>query len=681
VTTSAVFVSYASEDAAAAQRICESLRAAGIEVWFDQSGLGGGDAWDRQIRRQIHDCALFIAVISAHSNARNEGYFRREWRLAVERTHDMSDDTPFLLPVVIDDTAENNARVPEDFREVQWTRLPAGQATTVFVDRVRRLLAPVQAAAATTAVPERAARVGAAPVAAATIGQGRRAPGWRWPVLGLAVALALALGYFAITRWLPTQPGAAGAQTTTPVAQAAADGQGATPQKSIAVLPFADMSEKKDQEYFADGMAEEILDLLAKLPELRVIGRTSSFQFKSRNEDLRSIGEKLGAAYLVEGSVRKSGSRIRVTAQLIDAASGTQLWGDSYDREFGDVLNLQDQIASGIARALQLAVVTEDARPRRPLQNTEAYTHYLRGRAALDRGDDTSGQEAVNELEQALALDPGFTRAAEALALARLTMLGTTDTGKTGWPSVAVAVKRALQLDPKSALAHAILGLQHATYDYDWPAAEAELRLAVALNTRDPVALYHVSWLAFDLGEHEEALRLQNLSLSIDPLSPDAHQNGAIINYLMGHLDAAEQGFRASIQASPTFGGDHFYLGQVLLLRGNTQGALREMLAETSSTTRDLGLVLAYHALGRKADSDAALARFLRAAANWTPMNVAVAYAYRGERDQAFTWLEKAIDERDILVGHKFWDEPKLEPLRSDPRYKALLRKLNRPDQ
>ena len=162
--------------------------------------------------------------------------------------------------------------------------------------------------------------------------------------------------------------------------------EGAQSEKSIAVLPFLDMSEKKDQEYFADGMAEEVIDLLTKIPELRVIGRTSSFSFKGRPDDLRSIGGKLGASYIVEGSVRRANDRIRVTAQLIDAHSGTHLWSEAYDRDFGDVLALQDQIASGIARALQLAVGA-DVREVRHLQNTEAYTFYLRGRSAIDRGD------------------------------------------------------------------------------------------------------------------------------------------------------------------------------------------------------------------------------------------------------------------------------------------------------
>jgi TolB-like protein/Flp pilus assembly protein TadD len=681
VTGRAVFLSYASEDAAAAMQISDALRGAGIECWFDQSELRGGDAWDRQIRKQIHDCALFIAVISAHSNARNEGYFRREWRMAVERTHDMADDTPFLLPVVVDGASEAGARVPEQFREVQWTRLPAGETPAAFVERVQRLLSQVEGAGAGAGLATgRPASVRSAPPVHAA--EAPKRPAWsaRSRVIQVSVVLVLALGAWALFRFMSSRHSASPSPVSTAAAGTVAASTGAAAQKSIAVLPFADMSEKKDQEYFADGMAEEILDLLAKIPALRVIGRTSSFQFKGRNEDLRTIGERLGAAYLVEGSVRKSGSRVRVSAQLVDAGTGTQLWADNYDREFGDILDLQDQVAAGIARALQIAVVGEGARPRRQLQSTEAYTHFLRGRAALDRGDEESIHTAVDELQQALALDPGFTRAAETLALAYMTLFNNgTEPTKTGWPRAAAAARQALQLDPKSALAHAIIGLQHATYDYDWPAARSELDQAVALHTRDSVALYNIAWLAFDIGEYEEAVRLQNQSISIDPLNPDGVQNGGVIYYLMGNLDAAERALRTSMHISPTFPGNHWFLCQVMLQRGDRQGAFREIQAETSSS-RDFGLALVYHALGRGKDSDAALARAVRIAGNSAPVNVAILYAYRGERDQAFRWLAKAVDDRDMSLGHKFRNEPKLAPLRSDPRYKALLRRMNLPD-
>jgi len=377
--------------------------------------------------------------------------------------------------------------------------------------------------------------------------------------------------------------------------------------------------------------------------------------------------------------VRKAGSRIRVAAQLVDSATGVQLWTDSYDRAFGDVLALQDQVAAGIARALQLAVASAGPESRKPLQSTEAYTYYLRGRAAMDRGDDASLQEAISDLQQTLMLDPAFTRASGALIIANLSVLGNGSvTPKAGWPAISAAVTRTLQLDPKSVVAHAVRGLHYATYEYNWSAAADELQQALALNARDPIALYNTSWLAFDLGQHEVALRQQNMSISIDPLNPDAHQNGAIIHYLLGDLDAAERGLRASLKISPDYPGSHWYLAQVALQRGDPKAALQEVLQD-STHTRDFGLVLAYHALGRKAESDAALARVLKGRGSASPLNVALLYAYRGERDLAFEWLERAVDERDLVLGHKMRDEPKLEPLRRDPRYKALLTKMHLP--
>jgi tetratricopeptide (TPR) repeat protein len=249
-----------------------------------------------------------------------------------------------------------------------------------------------------------------------------------------------------------------------------------------------------------------------------------------------------------------------------------------------------------------------------------------------------------------------------------------------GWPLTPSAARKALQLDPHSAVAHAILGLQYATYDFNWVAAGKELDEALALKSRDPVALYLDSWLAFDLGRFDESLRLQNASLSIDPLNPDSYQNGAIIYYLLGNPDAAERGLRASSEISPSFGGNHWYLGLIELQRGQPQAALKEMQVEHDGDSRNLGLAMAFHALHRRAESDAALARAIRSTADNGACNVAIVYAYRGERDQAFKWLERSVDQREILLGHKFRNEPWLAPLRGDPRYKALLRRMNLPE-
>ena len=313
----AAFLSYASQDAEAASRICEALREAGIEVWFDRSELRGGDAWDSQIRKQIHDCALFVPVISAHTNARSEGYFRGEWHLATRRLHNMADDAAFLVPVVVDETREADARVPEEFFRAQWTWLPAGETPPAFARRVRQLLgldpspAPKAKVAATGAIEPSARNAGSVRPRSTSFVR-------RFALPLIALLLVLGGGAVWYIEGTSDAPAAKPAPATASAVTAAAPNE-----KSIAVLPFADMSAGKDQEYFADGLSEELLNLLAKLPELRVIGRTSSFQFKGRNEDLRVIGEKLNVAHILEGSVRKSGEKVRISAQLIRAADGS----------------------------------------------------------------------------------------------------------------------------------------------------------------------------------------------------------------------------------------------------------------------------------------------------------------------------------------------------------------------
>ncbi|HTB90956.1 MAG TPA: TIR domain-containing protein, partial [Steroidobacteraceae bacterium] len=271
----AVFLSYASQDAEAAQRICEGLRAAGIEVWFDQSELRGGDTWDAAIRRQIKTCALFMPVISRTTHDRVEGYFRLEWKLAVDRSHLIAADQAFLLPVVIDDTCERDERVPERFREVQWTRLPGGEATPAFVERVKRLLSG-----------ELSESIGTRAAAATRT---RLMPWWRSKEGRLATiaVVIVALGY-AWNRLVPSKRGAEVAAATAP----AIPGSAATvaafnpPAHSIAVLPFVNLSGDKDQEYFSDGLTEELLNSLAEIEGLQVAARTSAFSFKGQDNDI-----------------------------------------------------------------------------------------------------------------------------------------------------------------------------------------------------------------------------------------------------------------------------------------------------------------------------------------------------------------------------------------------------------
>ena len=258
----AVFLSYASQDAEAARHICDALRSAGVEVWFDQSELRGGDVWDRQIRKHIHDCALFVPIISSTTQARLEGYFRREWKLAVDRTHDMAEGKPFLVPVVIDDTKDQEAEVPESFRAVQWTRLPEGQTPPAFVERVARLLSPGQAPASAKVRPQ-------APPTSALVTPSKEPARTSWrsrsEVLLIAAVAVIAVGYVAIDRFVLSKHVAEAVPASASAVQSVAPTQSTIPEKSIAVLPFVDMSEKKDQEYFSDGLSEELIDHLRRL--------------------------------------------------------------------------------------------------------------------------------------------------------------------------------------------------------------------------------------------------------------------------------------------------------------------------------------------------------------------------------------------------------------------------------
>lgn len=655
----AVFLSYASEDSEAVRRMADALAAAGVEAWFDQSELRGGDAWDQKIRQQIRDCQLFVPVISARTQERLEGYFRREWKLACDRTDDMAGGVPFLVPVIIDDTANASAQVPEKFRHVQWTRLQDDKAIPAFVDLIKVLLAPGATAtgpsSAQVSTPPRRRRLVALLAAA---------------VVGIAAA-----SFVVVTRF--------NEQRRVQVASPAPLIPAAT-NRSIAVLPFVDLSERHDQEYFADGMAEEVSDLLSRIPNLEVIGRTSAFQFKNHSEDLRSIGKKLGAANIVEGSVRKADTRIRVTAQLVDAASGARRWSETYERDFGDVLLMQDEIATSIARALQVAVDADSRRAPRPLQNTEAYRHYLRGRAAYDRLDGDGMLEARTEFEQALALDPSFLPAAEALALAHAqTALNQLEPSGLAWKRAQEAAEQALRIDANSAPAHAVSALRHAEHEYDWESADAEMQKALASNPRNSDILDFAARLAIHRGRTVEALRNIDASLSLDPLNPYAFNTKGMILFLSGDLPKAELALRKSIAISASFWGNHVILAWLLLEQGQREAALKEARAETSDGGRRVGMAMSYYALGRKKESDelaAGLAKDASTPDGTWPMGPALVYAYRGQTEQAFTWLATAYQRRDPDILLWLRNCPVTASLRGDPRYKTYLSKLNLTD-
>jgi TolB-like protein/Tfp pilus assembly protein PilF len=450
-------------------------------------------------------------------------------------------------------------------------------------------------------------------------------------------------------------------------------------EKSIAVLPFTDMSEKRDQEYFAEGIAEEALNRLAKVPGLRVVGRASSFQFKDKTTDAR-VGAALGVAYILEGGVRKEVGRVRVTAQLVDVRTGSQRWSDRFDSDLIDVLNVQDTIAGEITRALQLAVEVS-AGPRSTVKSPEALEVYLRGLQSFDRGTQEGCDEAVAHFQQALTMDPTFAAAATGAARAYVLI------GAEGWLPPKVAFERArdaaqlaLRLGPRSARPQVALAEIHLLYDWDWAGADRELEQAFALGPRETNGVETASWLAAALGHWDEARQLGIEAIALDPLDPDAQGSlGWAVYVRYGHLAEAEQSLRRSLQIAPAWGAHRYFLGKVLMLQGHLDATLTVFRQETLDDGQLEGSAMVHFAAGRKADSDALLADAIRRNGSSWPSEIARAYAFRGEKDHAFEWLNRAYDMHDEDL-YFIKGDPLLKNLEGDPRYKAFLRKMNLPE-
>ena len=547
----AVFLSYAREDSPAAQRIAEALRAFGVEVWFDQSELRGGDSWDQKIRGQIKACALFVPIISGESQARREGYFRLEWKLAAQRTHTIADGTPFLLPVVTDATRDADALVPEEFRAVQWTRLPAGETTAAFVGRVKNLLAgPTASPAAKNSDP-------AAPQISATTASAAKSG---FPSGLVATLAVVVLGIIAFIALRPAAKEAPVALVPAkPVAEAKVAPSATRPatDQSVAVLAFANMSADKDTEYFSDGISEEILDALANNPALRVAARTSSFSFKGKNATAGEIGRALNVARVIEGSVRKAGNKVRITVQLINAADGYHLWSETFDRDLTDIFAVQSEIAAKVAQKLSGGAGASPA-PVAPLaaaptKNLAAYDAYLRGRALQIGGQTASNWlEAQRLYEEAVRLDPSY-----AVAWARLAQVFARIGG--GYDrSVGIAAKArnaaatALRLNPDLPEGHLAMALVRFSVDHDFDATQRELDETERLHPNDPEVPATRARLEQARGHWSEGLvALTARAVALDPLNGSVFEDMGRILAQMGRYAEAERLYVRCAELAP----------------------------------------------------------------------------------------------------------------------------------
>ena len=493
----------------------------------------------------------------------------------------------------------------------------------------------------------------------------------------IILVLALALAYFVADKfWLSRARPVPAVAVSAPEPAAPVDNT--TTESSIAVLPFVDMSERRDQEYFSDGLAEELIDLLSRTPDLRVVARTSSFQFKGRNEDVRSIARQLGVANLLEGSVRKSGATMRVTAQLIKAADGSHLWSETYDRELNDIFRVQDDICGTVVKALKLAL-NPGPRTQALAQNMDAYNALLRGKYFAERFTKEDTDKAITLLQESIRLDPNYALAWAELADAKFVRLKEGWAGvseQVGYAEVQSAIERALQLDPHLSRAHGIRGEIFFLRDFDWARAQAEF----ALDPDSPATQQQMAQIAATFGHLEESIEQLRRALLRDPLSTEAHWSLARELLHAGRAQEADVQLHKLLEIHPLGARTHYGLGLTLIARKRYPEALEQMQRETDDGWRKAGLPLAYWALGRRTEADAALETVKAEYADVGAFQIAEIYAYRGETDLALAWLDRAYRQRDPGMSWVTTD-PFLQDLRADPRYRTLLAKLKLPPQ
>jgi len=454
---------------------------------------------------------------------------------------------------------------------------------------------------------------------------------------------------------------------------------------SIAVLPLVNESGDPKDEYFSDGLSEDLINALTQIGGVRVISRNSSFQFKGKADDPQSIGTKLGVTSLLGGTVRKLGSRLRISAALIHAADGSQVWAQTFDREYKDIFDVQAEIAQAVAQALRIRLLGDAqpaivARDRPPNGNLKAYEAYLQGNFYYDRITKQDYRQAIDYYQQALELEPDYP-----LALARLSRTWSELADQSGgseqseaYANARATVQRALALDPNLAGAHNALGWLLLSADWNLAGAKVEFLKAEALAPDDAFAKNGFAAVLSDLGQQEAAVAMQRRAIALDPLHANYRFFLGWYLLALGDIDEAGVAVLKGLELQPGALGGHAQLATVLVMRGDAAGALREAELETQSSWKRFARSLALFGSGDRAAADAALQEFIVEDAENSSLQIASVYAYRKDADKAFEWLEKAVVARDAGLVQLLAD-PFLVTMRSDPRFAAVCRKIGLP--
>lgn len=496
----------------------------------------------------------------------------------------------------------------------------------------------------------------------------------------IIAVLAVALVYFVADKfWISKRVAVLAPAATVVPAVVSAPAGPVIPEKSVAVLPFVDMSEKKDQEYFSDGLSEELIDMLTRVPELRVPARTSSFYFKGKQTTIANIAKELGVANVLEGSVRKNGRTIRITAQLIRADTSYHVWSQTYDRELDDIFKVQDEIAGAVVSALRASLAINELRGAPKSLNADSYSLLMQAQFFLLRDTVEDQEKAFEYYQRAVDSDPKSATAWAGLSRATANLWGN---GVLPWKKAFSDAQRwaerAVALDPQLPEAHIALGKVYLNLGQNYATAKQEFDMARALDPENAVVLFWSADSALAAGNLAAAIQFLRQAALKDPLDGEIYLLlGQTFSYA-GRFVEAENSYRNALDLIPTRAGLHSSLGFALLAKGEQEEGLQEITRETAARERDVSFALAYQILGRMSEAKSALAQLEAARGQFDAFSIAQIYALRGEREGTFLWLDRAYHQHEYFMHIKA--DPWFDSVRDDPRYKALLRKLKLPE-
>jgi TolB-like protein/Flp pilus assembly protein TadD len=497
-------------------------------------------------------------------------------------------------------------------------------------------------------------------------GQRSRGVAWIYVVL---IGAALSVGLFFVGRYTARNAAPRQSEATT-----------AVPGKSIAVLPLVNESGDPKDEYFSDGLSEELIAALAQISGLKVIGRSSSFRFKERKEEPKTIGEKLGVSTLLDGTVRKQGDRVRIVAELVNAADGIQLWTRTFDRELKDIFKVQEEIARAVAESLKVTLLGLQDQPgqRGAPSNVEAHNAYLQGHFHFQRRNLEDYRKAVDYFDQAIRLDPDYALAYAERSEAWTFIGDLTGQREPAWSRARSDAERAVAIAPALAEARAALGWVRFFVDWKFAEGLSELKRATELSPSNPTANDVLARVILYLGRLDEAERQARHAVELDPLSVTAQGNLARVLLFAGKLDEADAAARKAAELQPTSASSHRWQVVAAVLRGDRETALHEAQLEPDEGYRRFELALAQQIQGDRQAADAALADVIANGRDQLAYQIAEVYALRGEKDKAFEWLQISFDTHDTGILTLLVD-PLIRALRDDPRYKNLVSKLGLP--